>query len=788
MKKRFILITALIALLLLFLVGCDFDSGSGSAGNNDEPIDYSKISVMVTTDVGAKVTSKNPVTIDAGGTATFDIELGNTYTVSSVSHGTYEDGVLTVEGLTKNTVIDFITLDLGYDTTSYHKVFFNAEEGDESSFLSGASVKMGTEITVKANATYRAFVGWSIGSYTTDQKKLISTDREFTFRLSPDIAKGEVVKLYANYIDADFYYYDLNGGSYTDNTLTTFSSENKYWQVELVGERVKVTVSDTYLDAVESVCLFFDDGMFYREGYVLCEYNTEPDGSGEGYSLGSKYYIDPTRDEVPVLYLIWKRADNAVNFVYEEYNVKNPTTAAKAPHWKENGIKITFYAGNLKTVAIPEMIDGKYVVAIGEGAFSAKAVETLVLSKYIHTIEDGAFKNCRSLNTIYFPDSIYYMENEAFDDITFSALDHLYVNATMAPRQSNTDAGAYSVKLSRLLASQDQNRIIMIAGSSAYQGIGSEYMEALLGGEYRFINFGTTRTTNGMIYLEAMQALAHEGDIILYAPENSTYMMGENELYWKTLRDMESMYNLYRYIDISEYTNVFSAFSDYNKRYRYNNNPRRPEEFFEVITVKGSVNEYGDYQNAKRVSLVDSYVDAYFITMNEMYKSKYDVNWDDVAGQIANKDYTDPNNKTWESIISERLRTNMNRAIGLAKSSGAKVYFSFSPVDADKLVPEAQNHAWLLAYDRMIAESFEFDGVLGRSADYVYAHEYFYDCAFHLNDVGRTYRTYQVYRDLCTLLRLNAVGFTSVGTDFEGCIFEEGSEYGEPVTTPSYLN
>ena len=31
------------------------------------------------------------------------------------------------------------------------KVFFNAEDGDESSFLSGASVKMGTEITVKAN-------------------------------------------------------------------------------------------------------------------------------------------------------------------------------------------------------------------------------------------------------------------------------------------------------------------------------------------------------------------------------------------------------------------------------------------------------------------------------------------------------------------------------------------------------------------------------------------------------------------------------------------------------------
>ena len=43
--------------------------------------------------------------------------------------------------------------------------------------------------------------------------------------------------------------------------------------------------------------------------------------------------------------------------------------------------------------------------------------------------------------------------------------------------------------------------------------------------------------------LEAMQGLAKEGDVILYAPENSSYMMGETELYYKTLRDIEGMNN-----------------------------------------------------------------------------------------------------------------------------------------------------------------------------------------------------------------------------------------------------
>ena len=785
MKKRLLPVLLLILCLALSFASCD-KGGTGDGGGED--VDYSKITVMLTTDGGAKVTSKNPVHITPGEVAEFRVELGKTYAIDEISHGSFDGEKLTVEGLTKNTVIDLTTIDLGYDTTSEHKVFFNAEDGDESSFASGATLRMGTEITVKANSAYRSFVGWSIGNYTANKEKMISTDREYTFRLSPDIAKGEVVKIYANYVDADSYYYDLNGGSYTEDTVTTFATENKYWQAQLMGERLKVTVSETYLEVAESVCLFFDDGMFYRDGYVLAEYNTEPDGSGTGYSLGSKYYIDPTADGESVLYLIWKKAEDESKFVYEDYSKPNPTTAARGEHWKANGVKITFYSGDKGEVVIPETLGGKPVIAIGAGAFSVKQMHTLVMSKYIHTVEDGAFRECTKLKTVYFPDSIYYMENAAFDDATFSSLDHLYVNATMAPRHTYSDGGTYAVKLSRVLASQNTNRVIMIAGSSAYQGIGSEYMEALLGDAYRFVNFGTTRTTNGMIYLEAMQALAHEGDIILYAPENSTYMMGENELYWKTLRDLEGMYNIYRYIDISEYENVFSAFSDFNRNYRYKSNPRRFEEFYDIVVTKKSVNKYGDYQNAARKSLVDNYVDAYFITMNERYKSKYDANWDDVAGQIANKDYKDPNNKTWESINSERLKNNMNRVINLAKSSGAKVYFSFSPVDADKIVPEAQNHAWLLAYDRMIADTFVFDGVLGRSADYVYAHEYFYDCAFHLNDVGRTYRTYRVYYDLCTLLRLNPKDFYEVGTSFEGCIFEEDVEYGEPLTKPSYLN
>ena len=445
---------------------------------------------------------------------------------------------------------------------------------------------------------------------------------------------------------------------------------------------------------------------------------------------------------------------------------------------------ITGYKGDDTEVVIPEMIDGKYVTAIGRGAFKNRKMTSLVLSRYIHTVEQLAFNTCTSLTTVYYPDSIYRIYNESFDAETTESIKKLYVNATMAPRYVN----GFSVKLSRLLCDDGKPKIILIAGSSAYQGFSTEYMEALLGGKYRVINFGTTRTTNCIIYLEAMSALAGEGDTVIYAPENSTYMMGENELYWKTVKDLESFYNVYRHIDISKYDNVFGALSDFNINYRYTRNPARYEDAYRTVTVNGSINKYGEYQHKSRVALSENYVDSYFITLNKRYKSKYEGLWDDTEGQTSNKDYTDPYNKTWQSIDTPYLRYNVNRAIAAAKSGGAAVCFSFCHVDADKLVSEARNTEWLLAYDALIRELYDFDHIIGSCRDYVLAHEYFYDCAFHPNDVGRTYRTYRLYSDLAKVLGYSVSGFYSSGTDFEGCIFEGDVTNGEPKIKVEYLN
>lgn len=779
MKK--IILLALSVLLLLGLAAC----GGGDA---DETV-----KVMVNCSEGVTVTSENPTYVKLGEDAHFEVSFEEGHAVDYLSEGEIVDGVLTLKGVTRRTLVNLTAIDLGYGTDAEYYYFFAGASSDTSSLANGAKVQAGTPVTVSANDDYRTFIGWSIGWRTNDTSKMISLDRSFTFRLSPELAgKSGVIKLFANYLDSDAFIYDPNGG--VVNTSSFNAADNLYYSTELSAGCLKVTMAQSYREVFETVALFFDDGTFTREGYVLCEYNTKPDGSGTSYSLGSRYYPDPAAGGGKI-YCIWKKASEEFTVADIDMPLPDGITADKAPDWRTSGVSILNYTADSEEVVIPEFIGGKPVIAISQDAFKNKKVKTLVIPKTVQRVYDGAIKGCDKLETIYYPDGIYYISDNALDAASYTSFKHLYVNATMAPRFSNTGEGAFSVKLSRLLASYKKNRIIVIAGSSTYQGLSSEYMEALLQGQYTLINFGTTRTTNGIIYLEAMQKLAHTGDIVLFAPENSTYMMGENELYWKTVRDLESMNNFWRLIDISNYKGVFSAFASFNSEYKYKRLPTFKQgsgqvplryEHAMVRIDKGEVNKYGEYLGK---SDEVAYVDSYFITMNDMYKTKFESSWQNVEDQVKNKDYKDPNNVTWASILSSPFKENVNRAITSAKLSGAKVYFTFCPVDADKLFDECKSKSHLAAYDAMMAnkDNFVFDGVLGKSASYTLDHAYFYDCAFHVNDTGRALRTYRMYVDICNLFGKTPRGFLSEGTSFAGCDFENGNSTGVPNIIPDYL-
>ena len=779
MKK--ILITLLAFFSLVVFCSC--------LGNEvpESPDTSDGYRVMVEEGEGFKVVSKNPVEVKAGASAVFDIEIDTGYLFVSASAGIYDEstGKLTVENVERRTSVTFTVEALGYDTSVCYKYLFKGLSTDYSSKPS-SDINAGTLITVIAGNEERAFAGWSFGKSAKDGGIIVSKERKYQFRLSPDLVVDGVAAIFPNYTDSNVYYYNLNGGK-SDSTSPNLTT-NEYYTVKIDGSLVEVTLLGGYYDFAECASLFWDDGCFSRAGYVLKEYNTEPDGSGEGYSLGSKYHI-ASADGVPLLYCIWEKAAEKTDFEYESVSIPCPVDKKYATDWQAHGLVITEYKGNDEFVTLPETIDGKPVISIAAGAFTNKSVKSLLLPKTLQKIEDGAFVNCSNLYELYFPDSVYYVSDAIFDAATYSGFKRLIVNATLAPRYSNAHSGGgFAVKLSRLMAAEPGKRVIIISGSSTYQGLASEYMEALFGGEYSVINFGTTRTRPGNFYLEAMSHFATEGDVIIYAPENSAHMMGEGYIGARMLYENEGMNNFYRYVDISNYRGYFSSFGELNAEFRYKRLPGRYED---IVTTSATINKYGDYQHKNRAGYVGNtkYIDSYFITLNELYKSINSGAWDDEEAQRGQadqaSDYANP--EYWTDITAPDLIARLNKSIEAAKTSGARVYFGFAPVDANAIVPEAKNQAWLLAYDKLISDTYAFDGLVGSSVNYVYAHEYFYDCAYHVNDYGRAYRTYDLYVDIAGLLGITDIsGYLSAGTEFQGCLFE--SDYnGAPKYTVDFL-
>ncbi|MBQ7332813.1 MAG: leucine-rich repeat protein [Clostridia bacterium] len=771
--KRFLFL--LLSLITLFsLISC-------GGGENE------RYRVMVSVSEGASVVGEASVEVEEGGTAEFLIEIDTGYVFKSVSGGVYdtETGVLTIENVTRRMNVSFYAEKADFDTEVTAEFIFKGELGDETN-ISENEVKLGTRIKAKSTYGDKIFLGWSFGKSFSQGGVIASDERDFEFTVTPDILKDGVLYLYANYMDnaSRAMYYDANGGVINESSDNV--SHTKYYETAISGSKLLVTLGDEYFSYCHSHSTFWDDGSFTREGYVLAEYNTKPDGSGEAYSLGSKFYAR-NLGGVETLYCIWKKATDASSFTFEDFEYPRPVKSEYAPDWQREGVIITGYSGADRELVIPETLGGKYVIAIAAGAVKNAPAESLVLNKRIQKIEDGAFVGCSSLRTIYYPDGLYSISNDAFDAVSYKKLKNLYVNATIAPRFSNDSVGAFSVKLSRLLEFFGTKRIIAIGGSSVYEGLGTEYMEALFDGEYKVINFGTTRTTHGLIYLEAMKHYATDNDLVIYAPENSIYMMGESELYHKSIRDLESMNNFYRYIDISNYTNVFSAFSDFNVNYRYKRTEARYED---IVSARKNTNEYGEHQDSKRANMDYQYSQTvYTVTLNDRVNSSdYDPFLKESEYQYDKSDWRDKNNPYWVSL-SEKIYTRLvNHSISEAKSSGAKVVFAYCPVDERDMIAEAKNTAWLEAYEKLIEDIYDFDAALGNVTTYIYNHKYIYDSAFHLNDYGRTYRTYSLYCDVTEYLSLGtAKGFYDVGTNFEGCIFEENS-LGTPKFKVDFLN
>ena len=81
----------------------------------------------------------------------------------------------------------------------------------------------------------------------------------------------------------------------------------------------------------------------------------------------------------------------------------------------EGGLELCAYTGTAEDVVIPDTIDGKAVVAIGDMAFWINdSIKSVVIGENIQRIGEEAFYSCNLLSQITFSNSVRELGKQAF--------------------------------------------------------------------------------------------------------------------------------------------------------------------------------------------------------------------------------------------------------------------------------------------------------------------------------------------------------------------------------------
>ncbi len=81
----------------------------------------------------------------------------------------------------------------------------------------------------------------------------------------------------------------------------------------------------------------------------------------------------------------------------------------------EGGIAIKGYSGENMNVVIPETINGKNVVEIGEAAFDATLIESVVIPESVTKIGEYAFRRCGKLTSVTIKGDVEIIEKGTFN-------------------------------------------------------------------------------------------------------------------------------------------------------------------------------------------------------------------------------------------------------------------------------------------------------------------------------------------------------------------------------------
>lgn len=114
---------------------------------------------------------------------------------------------------------------------------------------------------------------------------------------------------------------------------------------------------------------------------------------------------------------------------------------------------LTGYHGSDTEIQLPDELEGRKVTTICTGAFSESKVTAVIVPDTVTTIENGAFQDCRSLQSIVLPDSVTGIGTSAFAGCT--ALQEI----TLPVQTVRADAFSGCTALSEVRLAQNTQQI-----------------------------------------------------------------------------------------------------------------------------------------------------------------------------------------------------------------------------------------------------------------------------------------------------------------------------------------
>lgn len=470
-----------------------------------------------------EVKTDNPLEVEFGDDAVFEIVFLDDYKFVSASNGIYSDGYLTVKNVQYPETIKIecekmITVYLNTGVDSHFTVSSSnpvvISSGDDAVF--DVILEDGYKFETKENVSYSngqlIFSNLSesqivnINTILGDMLKVevINNNSLGTVTISPlkkYYDRGDLVTISTRPINNNlFICYSKDKEIHKQNNsespfsfkeditieienditlVTNYHSDNDYlMEYDLNGGTTfenddKLIFDYTLFGKRIRPNSLMNDGYFIRDGYYLDSYNTKIDGSGKRIGIGSRIDVDLFSEKYIKLYCQWIKETNCSSFEY----LKN-----------ENKIEIIKYIGDSEIVVLPERIDNMPVETIKSNAFVGSKIKKIYVPNTVKAIETSAFINCNLLEELHYWTALETISDSSF--VECNKLCGIYINCSTYPKYLKSSArGNFADKLDNAEEMTKNCKTIIAVGSSTLQyNHDFKSMEASLDNEYACYN------------------------------------------------------------------------------------------------------------------------------------------------------------------------------------------------------------------------------------------------------------------------------------------------------------